>query len=1319
VSEAGEPRSAAAGARVERSGASAEPVSGETSLDDLIRGVARAPRRGSALGPEVPERIGPYRVLGRLGRGGMGVVFRGEHVETGAPAAVKTVRVPRQGLLESIRREIHALARIRHPGVVRILDEGVQDGLPWYAMELVEGGPLRRHGGTAAAGLEACAAVEPEARTRVDSEAPTEVDPEAPTERWWTLSLAGASSVGRPGEGAGPPEIAAARDDEPWKRLLPVVWRLCGPLAFLHGEGIVHRDLKPENVLVRDDGQPVLVDFGLVSHSGADMSREALQAVGQVVGTVAYMAPEQIRGELVDARADLYALGCILYELITGRGPFVGSLPVQILAQHLAAEPLPPSRLASGVPQELDDLVLRLLAKRQQDRLGYADDVAAVLASLGAGEGLTRAEPRPRAYLYRPALAGRGEALLTLERHLDALEGGSGGVVLIGGESGVGKTRLAMEAARMAAQRKLVVLGGECLDVGARPLEGLRKPLQAVADRCREHGRAETERILGARGKLLARYEPALSGLPGQDSHPEPAELSSAAAQLRLFAYLSDTFTALSSQGPLVLLIDDLQWADDLTLGFLEFARRVVQLRQSPLLLIGTYRSEEAGEELTKLLAAPGVESLLLGRLQEQALSEIVRDMLALEAPPRLFVRFLAQQSEGNPFFVAEYLRTAVAEGLLYRDQFGRWQAAEPGERVATEADYARLGLPRSLQQLVARRLDSVTFEARQLVEIASVLGRDVPQALLQAVSRMDEAPLMEAVEDLLARQVLEALESDRLRFVHDKIREVAYDLIPAVARRALHRAAAETIEVRFAEELDDHLAALARHWEQAGEREQARPYHLLAARQARDRFAWREAETQYRAYLSLAPEPSLDTAQVRIELGEEVFFAQGELLRAIEEQKVALQEARALQSPELQGQALGSMGKLYRFIGQGDLAHAILLEALAIHRKAGDRRREGEVLGNLAAMHHVQGRIEEASPLYEEAIALLRHAGDPRLLGRVLGNWASLHHGRGRLETARSLYEQAISSHRQAGDRTGEASVLGNLAVLHYDQGHIDEARQMYERSLELHRQVGDRRGEGVVLGNLAGLYDEQGQFEEARQLYERSLELHRQVGDRRSEGRGLTNLANLELEQGRHDDALRMYREALAIEREVEDRAFEGVVLANLATLHRDEGRVEEAHETYELALAIFRQLGDEEGEGTALRFQAALERRAFGRHDSAWTLASEANSLLRPTGYRRSLALCLCEQGHAALARGQSGRAWLEEAEPIARDLAVLPSSTLAKGIARLQRAQQAFQAGQPLFRGELVEDLPAGLHRWLIETGQLDPSSGEPGERRERT
>jgi predicted ATPase len=1280
-----------------------------------------------------PRNLGPYRIVGRLGQGGMGVVYRGEDPRSGQPVAVKTVRLPAQGLLASIRREIQALARIRHPGIVRILAEGVQDGLPWYAMELLDGMTLRglcaelfgtrktsgasgrgwwtlrlereaqrtvpaspRHGPVLAAPqdatlLRASAGPAPadaaagtwSGRDRPADRTPATQPVPEPAERE-ASSPAPAASSPRPSS----PRRLAARGR--LQEMLTLVRRLCAPVAFLHGEGIVHRDLKPENVFVRSDGLPVLVDFGLISlFGGKQISREELDASLVHGGTVAYMAPEQALGELVDGRADLYALGCMLYELLTGRPPFRGKAPHQVVWKHFYAEPQPLSELVEGVPPRLEELVLGLLAKRPQERLGHADVVAAALAELGAEDGLAGAAPPPRPVLYRPSFTGREQELGQCAEHLERLQRGEGGLVLVGGESGVGKTRLAMELARRARREGVQVLTGECLwgvgsqepEVGSGdkldadlvplpspvsglpsrpgsaraprgrsdrspslaaaggPLQALRRPLQALADRCRERGAEETQRLLGHRAAALALYEPALQGLPGQEALARPAALPPDAARLRLFWYLALTFEALASDAPLLLVLDDLQWADELTLGFLAYLLRSGRLQRTKLLVAGTYRTEEAGgieaAPLQALLDISSVRRLQLERLGTEAVRSMVGGMLALRPAPELLVRFLAQHSEGNPFFVAEYLRAALDEGLLWRDAKGRWQVAEPTEREATEADYETLPLPHLLQELVGRRLGTLGAVARQLAEVAAVLGREADAALLAAVAGLGEAAASEPIRDLLVRQVLEESGAGRLRFVHDKLREVAYKALGGGTRRQLHRAVAQVLEARLAKAGDEPLVELGHHWERAGEPAKARERYLSGARRASNGYAHVEAERLYRAFLRLVSEPTEESVAARNELAESVLSVRAQNREALAEHRLALEEARTLRHKPLQIRSLRGLGRARWALGHVHEACALLAQALQLSREIGDLLTAGRVLSNFGLLRMEQGRLDQAQALLSEALHIQREVGDPPSEVRALANLGRLHWDQGRLEEAEALLSEALDLARGLGDREAEGLCLGNLGGQHYTRGRLEESLAFYRQALTVARDIGDRRGEGLALGNLAIVVRDLGRTEEAWTLFEQALELHRESDRRRSEGWTLSNLAGLE-----------------------------------------------------------------------RLRGSDPLEAERRSR---------EAESILREVGDSLGVALSLCECGHAALALGRSGRERFEEAEQIAASIHALPESGLGRAIACLRRAVGAFEAGEPdrLFRGVLIEDLPEGLRRWLTETGQLTGSSGEPG------
>ncbi len=751
-----------------------------------------------------PVEIGPYRVLEAIGQGGMGVVYRAEHKASQAPVAVKTVRVRHENMLAGIRREIRALMRIDHPGVVRILGEGVADGLPWYAMELLEGQTLRDHEKSIWSGVSGSET----------HEAPTHVNQARRAQLSTVEVLPSALPIGGglPLQRSQPLPAAGGR----LSAALAPLKQLCEALAFLHGEGIVHRDLKPENVFLRPNGRPVLMDFGIVTQFSGSTGREVLEVSGFSTGTAGYMAPEQIHGERVDARADLYAVGCMLYEVVVGLQPFPG-ITAAVIQHHLATEATPPSDLVLDLPSDLDELILRLLAKRPRDRLGHANDVITILRRHCDAPPL--GGPPARAYLYRPELVGRREATDMLAGHLEAVPEKRGALILVAGESGVGKTSFAVEASRLAAVRGIVVKTGECLAVElggkagdrtlrAAPLHPLRELLTSLCDRCLVEGAATGLRLLGARGKLLAAIEPRLALLPGVVDCPEPPELPAEAARRRLFGALTDTLLELAGERPLLLLLDDLQWADELTLAWLRALGP--ELPKQPLIVLGTFRPEELSPPLADLLALPHAARIDLKRLPADVVGAMVGEMLSLPEPPEDFVRFLAQHSEGNPFFIAEYLRAAVTGGHLQRDLDGRWQ-------IDDSVPYESLALPRTLRDLVAGRIEALSPAARRLCEASSVLGRAFDGDLPGRVAGLADAEMMEALDEMVARNLLELESGGRLRFFHDKLREISYAMIDEPRLGPLHHAAARAIIEQHGDELERFYPALAHHFEVAG----------------------------------------------------------------------------------------------------------------------------------------------------------------------------------------------------------------------------------------------------------------------------------------------------------------------------------------------------------------------------------------------------------------------------------------------------------------------------------------------------------------------
>ncbi|HEX2832611.1 MAG TPA: protein kinase [Thermoanaerobaculia bacterium] len=768
--------------------------------------------------PVPPRAIGPYEIEYEIGRGGMGVVYRALRLYDGAAVALKIASAEMADLFGFIRREIQTLRRLQHPGVVRILDEGTEKGVPWYVMELLEAHSLGELLGLA----------------EYDRAVTEQVHPFIPVSGVLPSSVHARTEV---------------RSDLP--RVLTLMYRLARVLAHIHAHGIIHRDIKPENVLVRAGDRPVLVDFGLVGRHHDHSGREVLEIAGQMLGTALYASPEQASGELVDARSDLYSFGVMLYEIVTGVPPFDGTSAGDVLFQHLTRNAQRPSEVVRNVPPALDNLIMHLLEKRRADRLGYADDVAALLVDAGAQYDADFGS-EPATYLYRPEIVGRRETVEALRACLPDRRKRSGAFVVIGGESGIGKTSVASVFGREATLAGFGVIAGECMAlatsgdvIGGQALHPLRPLFRAIADHCRGDAPRAVESILGPRLAVLRDHDPAFEALVELRSEETP-RIPPEIACRRLFSDVAETLHAFARERPHVLVIDDLQWADEVTLRFLSTLDADF-FANTPLMLLGTYRADEAGPDLRALLARPHVVKMPLKRLAETCVHDIVRSMLAAPGAPESFLRFVANQCEGNPFFVAEYLRAAVAERLLYREG-GHWHV-----QSARSHSFSDLGLPRTLRNLVARRLGSISASAGRVVEAAAVLGREVDEALLIATCGENACDAQSAIAELLELYVMDP--ADRgIRFAHDKLREAAYDRIAPERLATLHARAAQAIESACTDDdsLRANAAALAHHWDVAGQHGKAIHYYSTAGELAITRGACRDARDLLRRAISL-----------------------------------------------------------------------------------------------------------------------------------------------------------------------------------------------------------------------------------------------------------------------------------------------------------------------------------------------------------------------------------------------------------------------------------------------------------------------------------
>lgn len=1227
---------------------------------------------------KIPDSIGPYRIQRLLGSGGMGIVYLGCHQETGNLAAVKTVRSMNPKRVSGIRREIRALARVQHPGVVKILDEGVESGLPWFAMEFLSGITLRKF----------CSEViwsSSDVSTSRGSDFSADRDygafnQSSPT-GWWSKifgttvdslyidelrELAGFETIQpQPDQ----PQTHTPLSGTSLKAILTLIVQLTGTLSYLHGEGIMHGDLKPDNVLIRSPGFPVIMDFGLTTQLWDEENREQLEQQGIRGGTVAYMAPEQILGELADSRADLYSLGCILYELLSGRVPFTGNSLAHIIKSHLETTPTPLAKLTPGIPVELDHLVMRLLAKNPQDRIGSADAVSETLIRLGADPTAIASMPRSGLHLCRPRFSGRDVEIKTFNAHLDKLESRSGNIVFLEGEGGIGKTRFLLELVRLSRIRKISVLSGCCYPLAASAssainngnhLEAFRKPMQTIVDGCRDRDRSEVDSIFGNRGRVLGLVFPEILQLPGQSDYADPQELPPHTARIRLFAYLSDVLEAYSRKKPLLLLIDDLHWTDDLTLGFIEFVMRIGRFRRCGILMVCAYRPEEADEHLQRLLNKPEFHKVTLKKLDEQATGTIISDMLAVSKPSPRFSEFLSRYSEGNPFFVSEYLRTAVAEGRLVRTNDGSWQIADDQAQDIANKNVCEPQMPKAILKLVERRLNGLSADAMNVASTASIIGQEFPLLILWHIIPFRD-DMLDVIDELIKKQILMDTEIGHLCFTHDTIRNFIYDAMNQSTRMEIHQAIAIAYESHFGSDNPDYATTLSWHWDKCDKSRNALPYYLMTARKAVERYALREAEAAFRRYLEIADPSDSHIIPIRCEFIENVLLLQARYKDALSEAEEALDQSRIQSSVSLEADCTRLLALIHQSLGEAGKSLAFAQSALETYESLRDIKMIGLALSMLASIRFDLGELDESKRLYEKADEILK----------------------------------------QNGDIKSRVAILGNLASIHFIHGDVTRSRDLFQKAYDISYEIRNKFTMAICLGNLANVSSYNGDLITARRQLEDALKIIREIGDRHSEGVITRNLASLLSSESNNDTARDLYYQALRIHREIDDRRMEGITLGNIGLIEWQAGSIARAEELFQQALGINREVGNVRREAEILFRLADLRRLADDDLDDAEACIDASEAIYARTGEKLGSGVCLIQRAYLALAKGSSSRPYWEAIQTCLKESQSGPKSQLQEAFENLCRSEEAFEAGQELIGGQAPETIREALRSALMK------------------
>ncbi|TDW37004.1 PAS domain S-box-containing protein [Rhizobium azibense] len=731
---------------------------------------------------------------------------------------------------------------------------------------------------------------------------------------------------------------------------------IAAALGKAHQRGLVHKDIKPANILVTGSGAEVrLTGFGIASRLSRE--RQAPEPPEVVAGTLAYMAPEQTgrMNRSIDSRSDLYALGVTLYEMLTGSLPFAASDPMEWVHCHIARQPMPPNERTADVSPAVSAIVMKLLAKTAEERYQTAGGVEHDLSRcLRQWEMQCRIDTFPLGerdipdrVLIPEKLYGREREVETLLTAFDRVVlSGAPELVLVSGYSGIGKSAVVNELHKVLVPPRGLFASGKFdqykHDIPyatlAQAFQGLLKGLLAKSEADLAPWREALSETLGPNGQLMVDLVPELKLIIGDQ--PPVAELPPQDAQRR-FQLIFRRFISVFArpEHPLALFLDDLQWLDTATLDLLEDLLTRSDLQQ--LILIGAYRDNEVSaahplmRKLDAIKTAGGkVAEITLAPLTRDHLRQLIADALHCQ-PERAapLAQMMLDKTGGNPFFVRQFLFSLAEEGMLTFDH----------DAACWSWDLQRIhakGYTDNVVHLMVGKLARLPPETREALQQFACLGNIADTTKLSLVLETPEEQVPEALGPAVAHELLERL-AGAYRFVHDRVQEAAYSLIPEERRGELHLRIGRLLAANTAPELiDDNVFEIVSQLNRgaalitsAEEREQLAKFNLLAGRRAKASTAYASALNYFVAGTTLLPEDAWERQQqlaFALELNRaECEFLIGALADA--EERLALLSNCAVCTDDQAAVACLRID-LYAALGQTSRSAAVGLDSLRQH---------------------------------------------------------------------------------------------------------------------------------------------------------------------------------------------------------------------------------------------------------------------------------------------------------------------------------------------------------------------------------------------------
>ncbi|MCX6638903.1 MAG: protein kinase [bacterium] len=1025
--------------------------------------------------------------------------------------------------------------------------------------------------------------------------------------------------------------------EQTYETLILLTSQVCSALDYLHGRGVLHRDLKPENILVGKDGlgrlQAKLCDFGL--------ARRGEGCEQGFCGSLDYAAPEIMRGEAAGVKSDLYSLGVILYQTVTGRLPFESDNLAESLKKRLEVRPVHPAKYHPDLPEALGSVILKLLEPNPIER---PDGARAVIEDINSGMGLQISMDTAdslRAIVHcGHYIQVMGELDYLENAAADFGSAGSARTILIKGPFGCGKSRLLDEWRVWCQLEGLPIY--QTRAGGGNGLKVIKSWLgQLLGDPAEVRKDKNIAKLLDQYASTLLQLIPAYY----TEIVDNVETLSDEGKRLKNYEDLYQIFSKLLSRRPAILSADDLHLADQATI---EVLRYMLQGRVRPNAI--WVLAFDDGSEVENNDAARGSDGSSLERFRLSFDREILlrgyepvqiegylKSIFADQLPAQPFIDSLLKATGGIPLFIEELLLELLTQKQI-RHQLGAWVFPTEISGVEISGGFA---------DLLMRRLESVTEEMRHVLHILSLVQTEIPLTTIATVSGKTEnrtlATLKETVKMGLVRQDVVGGQI-RLRLAHQSIADKLKGELQTSEQRRLSLILAE--KLKESGQFDDWAGEIAKLYFNAGMMQEVVDWAARAGSIARSTFQNDVALRQFYLGLQVLEQDNESPQKqipIRLQISELEYLA-GHIPEAI--------------------------GVLEKFLEK--FSCKIRSEEIAA------------LLQHLAEVYEHKGELSEALNCWDAALKHLRGGERARALSQV--GWIKFRQGE--VRKALELCQVSLDELVKSGDTSGQAIIHNALGRIHFYSGDLEATQKHWDSCLKLRRLNPDKKGLADIHNNLGIVYSCSGDTEGARRQFEMAAQLSKEVGDFTRLNGLLVNLGIMAFEAGDLNMAQRYYSEALDFFRRGGSDREQLDCMNNLGEINFLRSNYREAHDFWQECLKICSETGYVQGTIEPLTYLGTLYVAANcitpGKQylDQAWEIAEETQAL-------KEQALILEQRGIIALQERQ----FVEAKINFNKSLVALEGMNLVYLTSRLQLrlAELAWYEGEKSEYIALLEQL----------------------------